>query len=76
MSLASLNRHTWMEYRYKYANDNEAPRRLWTCDQNNIFEVTGNVYVLVSNSGVQVDKKFSTPEEAKEFHERSLSSAG
>jgi hypothetical protein len=75
MSLASLNRHSWMEYRYQYANDNEAPRRMWTNDHNNIFEISKNNYVLVCNNGVRVDQEFSTVEEAKEY-QRSRSSAG
>ena len=69
MSLASLNRHTWMEYRYQYANDNEPPRRMWTCDQNRIHEESENVYVLISNTGVQVDKMYTDLEEAKKHFE-------
>lgn len=69
MSLASLNRHTWMEYRYQYANDNTPPRRMWMNDQNNIFEEAENVYVLVSNTGVRIEKVFSDLEEAKKHFE-------
>lgn len=69
MSLASLNRHAWMEYRYQYANDNKPPRRMWTCDQNRIHEESENVYVLISNTGVQVDKMYTDLEEAKKHFE-------
>lgn len=69
MSLASLNRHTWMEYRYQYANDNTPPRRMWMNDQNNIFEEAENVYVLVSNTGVRVEQVFNDLEEAKKHFE-------
>lgn len=69
MSLASLNRHAWMEYQYKYANDNEPPKRMWTCDHNRIHEESENVYVLFSNTGVYLDHTASTLEEAKKFFE-------
>lgn len=69
MSLASLNKHGWMEYRYQYANDNQPPRRMWTCDQNRIHEESSGVYVLVSNTGVQIDHKVASLEEAKKFFE-------
>lgn len=69
MSLASLNRHGWMEYRYQYANDNSPPRRMWTCDQHRIHEESENVYVLISNTGVQVDKMYTDLEEAKKYFE-------
>lgn len=69
MSIASSNKHTWMEYRYKYANDNTPPRKMWTCDQNRIHEESENVYVLFSNTGVYLDHKTSTLEEAKKFFE-------
>lgn len=67
MSLASLNKHSWKEYMYKYANDNREPRRMWTCDQNNIFEEAENVYVLVSNTGVRIENTYSDLEEAKRY---------
>lgn len=69
MSLASLNRHTWMEYRYQYSNDNNPPRRMWTCDQHRIHEETADTYVLVSNSGVYLDHKPTSLEEAKKIFE-------
>lgn len=69
MSLASLNRHSWMEYRYQYANDNKPPRRMWTCDQNRIHEESDGVYVLVSNTGVMINQTFKDLEEAKKFFE-------
>ena len=72
MSLASLNRHMWMEYRYQYANDNKPPRRMWTCDQNNIFEETENVYVLVSNTGVMINQTFGDLEKAKRYFDEQL----
>ncbi len=67
MSLASLNRHAWAEYRYQYANDNTPPRRLWMCDQNRIHEDSQNVYVLFSNTGVYLDNKVASLEEAMKF---------
>ena len=67
MSLASANKHTWKEYLYKYANDNSPPRRMWTCDQHRIHEESANVYVLFSNTGVYLDHKAASLEEAMEF---------
>jgi hypothetical protein len=69
MSLAPLNKHSWMEYRYQYANDNIPPRRMWTCDQNRIHEESSNVYVLFSNTGVYLDHKATSLEKAKKFFE-------
>lgn len=69
MSLAPLNKHSWMEYRYQYANDNTPPRRMWTCDQNRIHEESAGMYVLISNTGVKVDKTFTDLEEAKKHFE-------
>ena len=67
MSLTSLNRHSWKEYMYKYSNDNTPPKRMWTCDHNRIHEESENVYVLFSNTGVYLDHKAASLEEAKEF---------
>lgn len=72
MSLAALNKHTWMEYRYQYANDNSLPRKMWTCDSNNIFETPQNTYVLVANNGVKVDNEFSDLEAAKRYVDERL----
>ena len=69
MSLAALNKHAWMEYRYQYSNDNEPPRRMWTCDQNRIHEESENVYVLFSNTGVYLDHRASSLKDAKKFFE-------
>jgi hypothetical protein len=70
MSLTSLNKHTWKEYQYQYANDNSPPRRMWTCDHNRIHEESANVYVLFSNNGVYLDHKAASLEEAKEFFDK------
>lgn len=67
MSMSSLNKHSWKEYEYKYANDNSPPRRMWTCDQNRIHEEASNVYVLFSNTTGYIDKTVSSLEEAKSF---------
>jgi hypothetical protein len=70
MSLASLNKHAWSEYLYRYANDNELPKRMWTCDQNRIHEESSNVYVLFSNTGVYLEHTATSLEEAKEFFDK------
>lgn len=67
MSMASLNRHSWQEYRYQFANDNKPPRRMWTCDHNRIHEEAANVYILFSNTAGYLDKTASSLEEAKTF---------
>jgi len=70
MSLASANKHTWKEYSYKYANDNSPPRKMWTCDQHRIHEESANVYVLFSNTGVYLDHKAASLEEAMQFFDK------
>ena len=69
MAFANPNKHSWKEYRYKFANDNCEPKRMWVRDEDRIFEVDINTYMTANNTAWHEDK-YMTFEEAEKVFEQ------
>lgn len=56
--------HSWKEYTYRYANDNDStPRRMWIRDSHKIHETETGEYITAHGSEWR-DTVFKTFEEA------------
>lgn len=66
MSLAKLNKHSWKEYNYCYANDNTPPRRMWMRDDDRILEIKDNLFVTGNSSHI-FDGTFNSFNEAEKM---------
>ena len=66
MSLAKLNRHSWKEYEYKYANDNLPPRKMWMRDDDRILEIENNMFATGNSSHV-FEGSYSTFDDAEKM---------
>lgn len=54
--------HSWMEYRYQFANDNE-PNKMWICDDHRIFQ-TATGYIAANENG-EVGNNYASFDDAK-----------
>lgn len=66
MSLAKLNKHSWKEYQWRFANDNKQPRRMWVRDDDRIFEVDDNMFQTANNTHWH-DGQYNTFAEAEKM---------